>query len=278
MAIMSKTLIRGLGLIQEVDLHGPLTLTELSRRLGMHITIASRTVGACEEAGWLTRIDGKISVGPRSALLGLASPLTETVRRVEPLVQAISGICGVATAATGLICGDVMILASAGAAAAELPAGLSSRSPIHVMAAGRAIAVQLSAPQLDAILPPEPFPSAQQVIESLAGSAPMRAYLQAHETSAPPVDAIPQTRDALDTKLDAIRSEGFARDYGELHPSVNCIAAPWPALTLPASLACFATRGLIESNRDLIEACLRAATTPGASAQDVVRAAAKPLA
>jgi len=275
---MSKTLIRGLGLIEEVDLHGPLTLTELARRLGMHITIASRTVSACEDAGWLTRVDGKITVGPRSALLGVASPLTETVRRVEPLVRAISGICGAATAATGLIGGDVMILASAGALAAELPADLSSRSPIHAMAAGHAIAVQLSAPQLDAILPLEPFPSAQQVIESLGGWAPMRAYLQTHDTSAPPGGAIPQTRDALDAKLDAIRSEGFARDYGELHTSVNCIAAPWPGLSLPASLACFATRELIESNRDLIEACLRVATTPGASAQDVIRAAAKPLA
>jgi DNA-binding IclR family transcriptional regulator len=70
---MSKTLLRGLGLIEQVGLHGPLTVTELARRSGIDVTIVSRTVKACEHEGWLARVDGKVGVGPRSALVGLAS-------------------------------------------------------------------------------------------------------------------------------------------------------------------------------------------------------------
>jgi DNA-binding IclR family transcriptional regulator len=271
---MSKTLLRGLELIEEVSLHGPLTVTELARRTGVHVTITSRTVTACERQGWLTKIDGKITVGPRSALIGLASPINHTVRQAEPIVRAISAICDVATTATGLVGSDVMVLASAGMAATDLPNGVASRVPVHVMAAGRAIAMQLTSQQLDAVLPAEPFPGAGQVIDSLAGSAQMRAFLDAHGSTMPPVDAVPRTRAELDAKLDGIRADGFARDHGELHPAVNCIAAPWPSVAVPASLACFATREMIEANGSLIEKCLLAAAKPGAGAQDVIRAAA----
>jgi DNA-binding IclR family transcriptional regulator len=271
---MSKTLLRGLELIEEVSLHGPLTVTELARRTGVHVTIASRTVTACERQGWLTKIGGKITVGPRSALIGLASPVNHTVRQAEPIVRAITAICEVATTATGLIGKDVMVLAAAGLAETDLPSGVASRVPVHVMAAGRAIAMQLTSEQLDAVLPDEPFPGAEQVIQSLAGSAQMRAFLEGHGSTMPPVDSVPRTRVELHAKLDAIRADGFARDRGELHPAVNCIAAPWPSVAVPASLACFATREVIEANGSLIEKCLLAATKPGAGAQDVIRAAA----
>lgn len=261
-------------MIEEVSLHGPLTVTELARRTGVHVTIASRTVTACERDGWLNKVDGKITVGSRSALIGLASPVIQSVRQVEPIVRAIAGICDAATAATGLVGDGVMVLAAAGTGEAQLPTGVASRVPLHVMAAGRAIAVQLSAGELDAVLPAEPFPEAEQVIEALAGSAPLRAYLDSQDRAMPPADAVPRTRAALEDQLDAIRADGFARDHGELHPAVHCIAAPWPSLALPASIACFASRGVIEANRSLIESCLRAATSAGASAQDVIRAAA----
>jgi DNA-binding IclR family transcriptional regulator len=271
---VSKTLLRGLEMIEDVSLYGPLTVTELARLSGVHVTIASRTVTACEREGWLSKVDGKVSIGPRSALIGLASPVSQTVRQVEPIVRAIAGICGAATAATGLVGNDVMVLAAAGVTGADLPTGAASRVPVHVMASGRAIATQLSSQELDGVLPAEPFPAAEQVIESLAGSAAMRAYLDSHEAATPPADAIPRTRAALEATLDLIRTEGFARDHGEVHPLVNCIAAPWPALAVPASLACFASRELIEENRSLIETCLLAATKTGAGAQDVIRAAA----
>jgi DNA-binding IclR family transcriptional regulator len=271
---MAKTLLRGLDLLEEVGLHGPLTVTELARRIGVHVTIVSRTVSACEPEGWLDRVDGKITVGPRCALLGLSSPASQAVHQAEPLIRAIAGVTGVAAAASGLVGRDVMVLTSAGNRTSDLPDGISSRLPVHAMAAGRAIAAQLSPEHLEAVLPPEPFPRHEQVIASLAGSTPIPAYLADFQAADAPLGGLATTREELETELQTIRTTGFARDRGELHPSVHCIATPWSAPTLPASLACIGSREEIANNRAMIEACLRAAATPGASPRDIAHAAA----
>jgi hypothetical protein len=97
------------------------------------------------------------------ALRGLISPAGKTVGRAESLVRALAAVSGLATAARGLIGLDVMTLASSSAVASDLPVGFSSRVPVPVMAAGRAIAAELPAERLDA----------QRLLESLAGSAPI---------------------------------------------------------------------------------------------------------
>jgi DNA-binding IclR family transcriptional regulator len=273
---MAKTLVRGLELIEEVGLYGPMKMSELALRSGVHASIVSRTVTALEPEGWLIRVDGKVAAGPRCALLGLISPAGKTVRRAEPLVRAIAAVTGVATAASGLIGRDVMILAASSGAGGELPEGFSSRVPIYVMAAGRAIAAELPPEQLDAILPAGGFPDAAQVLESLAGSAPLPDFLASAGPGEDKSPSVPLTRSALGTKIASIRKTGFARDEGELHPAIHCIAAPWPTPELPAALACIGSREEITSNRSTIESCLRAATKPGAGAQDIFDIAARP--
>lgn len=271
---MSKTLLRGLDLIEEVGLHGPLRVSELAQRMGLDVSIVSRTVQALEQDGWLARADRKISVGPRCALLGLSSPAAGVVRQLEPVVRAIAGVTGVPTSANALIGHDVMMLASAGTPATDQGDLISSRIPVYVMAAGRAIAAQLSAAQLDAVLPPEPFPDGEHVIASQDYSAPLATYLAARRTEDPPVRSVPRTRVDLELDLDEIRATGFARDRGELDPSTFCIAVPLRAPGLAASLSCFGPRDIVTAGEQLIEAALRAATKPGATAQDVVGAAA----
>jgi DNA-binding IclR family transcriptional regulator len=272
---MSKTLVRGLELIEELGLYGPMTISELSRRSGVHVSIVSRTVSMLEPEGWMVRVDGKIAAGPRCALLGLISPAGKTVRRAESLVTALAAVTGVATAASGLIGLDVMILAAASGEGTDLPDGFSSRVPVYVMAAGRAIAAELPPERLEALLPAGEFPDAARVLDSLDGSAPIPDFLAGagpdKETSGP----VPLTRADLDAEIETIRAEGFARDHGELHPAIHCIAAPWPTPELPASLACIGSREEIEVNRGTIEACLRAATQPGAGAQDIFDIAAR---
>jgi DNA-binding IclR family transcriptional regulator len=272
---MSKTLVRGLEMIEDLGLYGPMTISELARRSGIHVSIVSRTVTALEPEGWLVRVDGKIAAGPRCALLGLISPAGKTVRRAESLVKAIAAVSGVATAASGLIGRDVMILASSSGAGAELPDGFSSRVPVYVMAAGRAIAAALRSERLDALLPAGEFPGAGQVLESLVGSAPLPDFLVGAGPGEAPDLSIPRSRAALEAELKSIRDTGFARDSGELHPAVHCIAAPWPTPELPASLACIGSREEVETNRETIEACLRAAVRPGAGAQDIFDVAAR---
>jgi DNA-binding IclR family transcriptional regulator len=271
---MSKTLLRGLELIEEVGRNGPMTVTELARRTGVHITIVSRTIKACEPEGWLVRVDGKVLPGPRCALLGMTSPVSSTIREAEPLVRAIAAITGLAASADGLVGDDLMLLTSFGTAGATDLAGALSRVPVYVMAAGRAVAAQLSADQLDVVLPAEPFPDAEQLLAALHQVGPTSSYLSGFQADRDPAAALPRTRAELDTELEAIRAGGFARDHGAIHPSIHCIAAPWPTGTLPAAFACFGSRETIEGQTGLIESTLRAVTKPGATAQDVIDAAA----
>ena len=272
---MAKTLVRGLELIEDLGLYGPMTISELSRRSGVHVSIVSRTVASLEPEGWMVRVDGKIAAGPRCALLGLISPAGKTVRRAESLVKALAAVTGVATAASGLVGRDVMILSASSGASTELPGGFSSRLPIYVMAAGRAIATELSEQTLDTILPDGDFPDAARVLGSLDESEPIPSFLASAGADDEAPSSIPLTRADLDTEIAAIRADGFARDHGELHPAIHCIAAPWPTPELPASLACVGSREEIDTNQTTIEACLRAAIRPGAGAQDVFDVAAR---
>jgi DNA-binding IclR family transcriptional regulator len=83
-----------------------------------------------------------------------------------------------------------------------------------------------------------------------------------------------RTRGELDKAICDIRARGFSRDHGRVHPNIHCIARPWPAAGLPSAIACIGNRDEIATRRALIEACLTAATEPGATSQDVIRAAA----
>jgi DNA-binding IclR family transcriptional regulator len=272
---MAKTLVRGLELIEELGLYGPMTVSDLARRSGVHVSIVSRTISALEPEGWMSRENGKVAAGPRCALLGLISPAGKTVRRAEPLVQALAAVTGVATAASGLIGLDVMILSAAAGPNIDLPDGFSSRVPVYVMAAGRAIAAELTSETLDAILPAGEFTDAEQVLASLVGSRPIPDFIKGHGPGTKSGNSIPSSRAELDLEIAKIRETGFARDHGELHPAIHCIAAPWPTPELPASLSCIGSREEIEGNRATIEACLSAAVAPGAGAQDVFDVAAR---
>jgi DNA-binding IclR family transcriptional regulator len=261
-------------LIEVVGLHGPLTITELSRRTGIDVSIVSRTVSSLEPDGWLIRRQGKIQAGPRCALLAQVSPANLAIRAAEPLVVAVAGATQIATIASGLVGHDVMVLASADANRSAPTVGIASRVPVHVMAAGRAIASLLEADELTRVLPPEPYPGAEAVMDQLDSASPIPAMLPdvGEPTAGKP--AIPRTRSELEASLRQIRTAGFARDEGEIHASVRCIAIPWAAPGgLPSAIACIGTRDEVLARAALIETCLRAAAQPGAGAADVIRAA-----
>jgi DNA-binding IclR family transcriptional regulator len=275
---MSKTLLRGLGLIELVGLHGPLTVTEIARRTGTDLSIVSRTVAACEPDGWLLRASGKVLVGPRCALLGLTSPASGAIRRAEPLVRAIAAAAGVTASASALVGREVMIIAAATAGTTPaLIAGVPSRVPVHLMADGRAIAAQLDPGTLAGVLPAEPYPTAEQLIASLDTGSVLPEFVAALPRADAGENRGPATRAELDAMLAGIRSEGFCRDTGQVNSRIHCISRPWPAAGLPSAITCIGGRDEISERRAIIEACLAAATDPGATAQDVVRAAAGAL-
>jgi DNA-binding IclR family transcriptional regulator len=174
---MSKTLLRGLELIEEVDRGGPMTIGELARRTGIHLSIVSRTVSALDREGWLAKAENVASIGPRASLLGLSSPEARAVRAAEPMVRALSGVTGLGAQAAGLIGRETMVLTSFGVDGLGSNSGMVGRLPLHVLAAGRAVAAQLPAEQLDAILPADPYPGAAEVFAALAAAEPLPAHL-----------------------------------------------------------------------------------------------------
>ena len=62
---MSSTFIRGLALLETIDLYGPITVTELAQRTGVDKSTVSRTLAACEPDGWVVRTEGRVALGPR---------------------------------------------------------------------------------------------------------------------------------------------------------------------------------------------------------------------
>jgi DNA-binding IclR family transcriptional regulator len=276
-AVMASTFIRGLNLLEVLDHQGPLTITELAARTGMDKGTVSRTVSACAAGGWLARTERGVVLGPRSALLGRRALGSDVISRAEPLVHAVAGATGLMTQAVGLVGPMAVLLASAGGRGGDIQfSGTDVPGPLHAIAAGKAIAAQLTPAELDAILPAEPFPDGADFIESMGQSSAAPLFSQfLTEGGSPLPKNVATTRDELDRQLDVVRHVGAAFDHGDLHPALACIAVPWPHLSIPAALACLGTPPEITANEPVALRCLTTAIRPAATPREVIAAAAQ---
>jgi DNA-binding IclR family transcriptional regulator len=271
---MPTSLLRGLAVLELVDRYAPIGITELARKVGADKASVSRLVAAAEVEGWFARQDGKVILGPRAALLGQATPTSLVVRHAEPLVHAIAGITGLLTQAVALVGQHAVALTSA--AGPGVPAGsrLDFPMPLWAGAAGKVIAAQLEAEALDALLPAGPYPDPQTILREYRTPGIVAALFERPSAPAAGARTVVSSRRALDRQLTTIRRVGSFREYAELHAASGCIAVRWPQDGLPAALVCIGFLAEIEADADRIEAILRAAALPGASAADVVRVAA----
>ena len=153
--------LRGLKLLETIDVYGPLTVTELARVAGIDKSWVSRIVRACEPDGWVARENGRIALGPRAALLAHAGAAEALIQRAQPLVDAIAGVTGFMAQAYELIGSHATVIAAAGSGRAHLSVGIKMNTSIVATAAGQMIAAQLEPAQLESLLPPEPFPDPQ---------------------------------------------------------------------------------------------------------------------
>jgi DNA-binding IclR family transcriptional regulator len=270
---MSKTFMRGLALLETIDLYGPITITELARRSDVDKSIVSRTITACEIDGWVVRSAGKVALGPRSALLGRSSAAEAAVRHAEPLVQALAGVTGLLAQAYALVGSRAVLIASAGA---SIPVGLGTGLPLFATAAGKVIAAQMTDSELDRRLPPEPFPDPAAEVASLAGFEPLSSTLlsSSKDSSSVPFKSA-RDRRQLAKQLDVVRRDGLATDAGEIHPSLGCIAVPWPGQPdMPAALACMGSPTSLATGEMLVKAVLATAAGPAATREEIVASAA----
>ncbi len=276
---MSKTLIRGLALLELVDREGPIGLSELARRMNMDKAAVSRMVSACEADGWIVRPGRQVALGPRAALLGRDAPAGRAGRAAEPLVHAIAGVTGLHTQALGLVGAGVMVLAAAPGDGGFVPSGLVLRYPLWLTAGSHVVAAQLDEDELLALLPPDPFPSVEEalasfgppsVLDQFFGSYGLMPTAQRRESPSYPL----RTRSDLLTRLEAIRRAGVALDRGDMHPDISCVALSWPRPGLAAGFLSIGLSKDVDSRTADIERVLRAAAGAEASREDIVLAAA----
>jgi DNA-binding IclR family transcriptional regulator len=275
---MSKTLLSRLAMFETLDAAGPLTISELAMRSGLDPAVVSRTVAACERDGWLTRSGGKISIGPRAALLGHSGPFAEIIARAAPLVHAVAGVTSMSVNACSLVGTSAVIFATAPGLNPGIPPGLATKAPLHATAAGLAIAVQLDAQRLGTLLPPEPYPDATAVIAATAGTT--LESLLGSARSAPGGEAaamLPRSRAELQARLDAVREDGFATDPGTLYPTLACIAVPWPQPGFPCAIACLGPPAAIAAAAALIRHVLTLAAMPGSTHDHIITGAASAI-
>ena len=275
---MSKTFLSRLAMLEVLDAAGPLTISELAHRSGLDTAVVSRTVTACEGDGWLTRNGGKIAIGPRTTLLGHSGPFGDVIARAAPLVHAVAGVTGLLTHAYSLIGASAVLIAAGPGRGPGIPPGLAARAPLHASAAGHAIAAQLDPGRLDVLLPPEPYPDAGQVIATMDGTAAEPFFTPAPGAAAqaarPP---LPRHRDELQARLDLIRKDGYATDPAALHPSIACIAIPWPQPGFPSALACLGLPEAITASTPLIRRALALAAQPGSTPNQIITGTAETI-
>jgi DNA-binding IclR family transcriptional regulator len=276
---MSKTLLSRLAMLEVLDGAGPLTISELAHRSGLDIAVVSRTVAACEGDGWLTRTGGKITIGPRATLLGHCSPFAEVIARAAPLVHAVAGVTGLLTHAYSLVGANSVLIAVGPGRDPSVRPGLAARTPLHATAAGHAIAVQLDASRLDALLPSEPYPDAAEVIATMAGTAAESIFTSASRvTTAAAQPPLARRRDELQARLDLVRKDGFATDPAALDLAIACIAVPWPQPGFPSAIACLGLPEVITVSVALVRRVLAIAAQPGSTPSQIITGAAEAIA
>jgi DNA-binding IclR family transcriptional regulator len=274
---MSKTMLNRLAMLEELDVGGPLTIGELARRSGLDVSVVSRTVSALETDGWVVRAGNRVMVGPRATLLGRGGPFADVIACAGPLVHAIAGVTGLATHAYGLIGADAVAISAATGRAPSGPSGLAVKAPLYATAGGRAIAAQLDPDQLDALLPPDPFPDASELVASLYGTSAESFFVSQIGEAVPAPTRLARNRAELALQLENVRKQRVAFDAGAVDPAIHCIAVPWPQAAMPAALTCIGPSEALVANRDLVIRALTLAARPGATPQTVFAAAAPQL-
>ena len=267
--------LRGLQLLEILDAHGPLTITEVARLTGQDKSWVSRIVSSCEPDGWIVREHGRIALGPRSALLAHGSSAGELIRRAQPLVEALAGVTGLTAQAYGLVGRHATVLAAAGGGMPMSSVGVGMATSLVGTAAGQVIAAQLERQRLERLLPPEPYPDPLAELLTNPGYVAFAsgrfAPVKVSENRRSPV---PSTREQLDEVLAEVGRNGMAVDHGELHPQIACVAVPWPASGDVAALACMGSPAEITESAALARSVLDTAAAPGATREDIVSSAA----
>jgi DNA-binding IclR family transcriptional regulator len=272
---MASSFMKGLELLETIDVHGAVTVTELARLTGHDKSTISRMLSACETDGWIVREHRRVMLGPRAALLAYGSAAGQQIRAAQPLVEALAGVTGLTAQAYALVGNGATVIAAAGGGTPLSSVGVGMNTSLVATAAGQAILTQLDPARLERLLPPEPFPNPlAELLRNPGYVAFASGRFASTGVVADQPAAVPRDRAQLRARVEAVRAEGVAIDRGELHPSIGCIAVPWPGSGDCAALTCMGTPAEITAACGLARVALDAAAQAAATREDVVAAAA----
>lgn len=179
-----------------------LTVSEISRRTGLHLATASRLVAELVTHGFLARdVDRRVRIGVRLWELGTrASPTLSLRDTAMPFMEGVHDVVGHHVQIGVLDGGEVLFLERLSAPGAIINyTRIAGRLPLHVSSSGLVL------------LAHGPVELQERV---LAG--PLRAYTPHTITSTT----------ALRSTLAAIRQQGYAFCPGYVHEDALGIAAP----------------------------------------------------
>lgn len=180
-----------------------LSLTDISRQLGMHLPTAHRLVKTLEDAGLLIQAEQSdlYRLGPKLLTLGARMLDQHPVREVAgPYLRRLADELGQTVALSHYDDGEVVYLDCVqGTAPISIVCQPGARVPAHCVASGRVHLAHLDADNLDRLL--------------ARGLAPCRPELT--------IDAA-----ALKAELAAVRERGYSIDDGTFRPGTLAAAAP----------------------------------------------------
>jgi DNA-binding IclR family transcriptional regulator len=172
----NRSVNRALQLLRRVALvPSGATASELATSVGLSRPTAFRLLTTLEENGMLDRINGRYVLGGEVARLGdLADPMAGVQHRVTPLVQDTAEAVGETITysvrrSTSLI--DVVVQANPHRVGLSVTSMVGRRWPLHASSTGKLVLAEVSAEQLDELLPSQLQRLASRTITSRKGLA-----------------------------------------------------------------------------------------------------------
>ncbi|MFH8738210.1 MULTISPECIES: IclR family transcriptional regulator [unclassified Streptomyces] len=179
-----------------------LTVSEISRRTGLHMATASRLVAELVSHGFLARdADRRVRIGIRMwGLVTRASPALSLRDTAMPFMEGVHDVVGHHVQLGVLDGDDVLFVERLSAPGAVINyTRIAGRLPLHASSSGLVLLAHGSADLCDRVL-----------------AEPLHRYTEATPATAPQLRAV----------LADVRQQGYACCPGYVHPDALGIAAP----------------------------------------------------
>ena len=200
---VTRTLDRGLALLETLSNNVDMSLSQLAREVGMTPTTASRLLETLKQRGFVLQTEaGLFAVGSKAMIVGSAFMRANRLGQFSSAPMAwLAGETG-KTVSLGVRDGDAVIFVEQieGEGTIQARTRVGRRLPLHATAAGKALLCGCPEAIIDALLGPGPYPRLT-------------------------ANTIADRSDLLQV-LAKVRAQGWSIDNQEFESDVCCVAAP----------------------------------------------------